>query len=135
MSGQLQESLSFVERTPLLRYACVLLVSVILAVPLSLFWNEAGASTSVLQNRILLMGVALVVAVVAVTLALVPWWDKAAAWLIATHLLILGLYLGLAVATTDWTAWQMREWWQFWWTPPLMSGQIQQVLKLRRHLS
>ena len=37
-------------------------------------------------------------------------WDKAAAWLIAAHLLIMGLYLGLAVATTDWTAWQMRQW-------------------------
>ena len=135
MSGQLQGTLSPVERVPVLRYAFVLLMGVIATIPLSLSWNEAGASTSVLQNRIFLMGTALVVAVVAVTLALTPWWEKVGAWLIAAHLVIMGLYLGLAIATTDWTAWQMRGWWQFWWTPPLMSGQIQQVLRLRRHLS
>ena len=68
----------------------------------------------------------------AVTLALVPWWGQARTWLIAAHLVTMGLYIGLAIATTNWTSLTMRGWWQFGWTFPLIGGQIQQVLKLSR---
>lgn len=135
MRAQPQESLSFIERTPLARYAFVLLLLVIGTAAISLTWDDASAaraSTSVLHLRIFLMGVALVWAVSAVTLALIPWWGQARTWLIAAHLLIMGLYLGLAIATTNWTGLTMRGWWQFWWAYPLMGGQIQQVLKLLR---
>lgn len=132
MSGQSQGSLSFVERTPWARYAFVVLLLVIGTVGISLTWNDAGASISLLQHRIFLAGVALVWAVVAVTLALVPWWGQARTWLIGAHLLIMGSYIGLAIATTNWTGLTMRGWWQFWWAYPLIAGQIQQVLKLLR---
>lgn len=135
MSGQSQESLSFIERTPWARYAFVVLLLVIGTVGVLITWDDAraaSASTSVLHLRIFLMGVALVWALVAVTLALVPWWGQARTWLIAAHLLIMGLYIGLAIATTNWTGLTMRGWWQFWWAYPLMAGQIQQVLKLLR---
>jgi hypothetical protein len=130
MSGESQASLSFIERTPWARYAFVVLLLVIGTFGISMTWDDAGASTSVLHHRIFLLGVALVWAVVAVTLALVPWWGQVRTWLIAAHLLIMGLYIGLAIATTDWADWTARGWWQGWWALPLMGGQIQQVLKL-----
>jgi hypothetical protein len=132
MNGQLQGSLSVIERAPLPRYTFVLLLVVVAVVLVWTGWDEAAASASVLQNRIFLIGVALVFAVTALTLALVPLWGTARWWLIAAHLLIMGLYIGLAIATTDWTNWQLREWWQGWWTLPFMAGQIQQVLRLLR---
>jgi hypothetical protein len=135
MSGQSQVSLSFIERTPWARYAFVVLLLVIGAVGISITWEDARAaraSTSVLHLRIFLIGVALVWAVGAATLALVPWWGRARTWLIGAHLLIMGLYIGLAIATTNWTGLTIRGWWQFWWAFPLMGGQIQQVLKLLR---
>jgi len=135
MSGQSQASLSFIERTPWARYAFVVLLVVIGAVGISITWSDARvarASTSFLDLRIFLIGVALVWAVGAVTLALVPWWGQARTWLIAAHLLIMGLYIGLAVATTNWIGLTMRGWVQFWRAFPLMGGQIQQVLKLLR---
>ena len=132
MGEHSQESLSVIERTPWARYAFVVLLVVIGTVTLRMTWDEAAASTSVLHHRIFLIGAALVWAVVAVTLALVPWWQETRAWLIAVHLVIMGLYLGLAIATTNWTALQMRGWWQLWWAYPLMAGQIGQVLKLLR---
>ena len=132
MSGQSQASLSFIERTPWARYAFVVLLLVIGTVLISMTWDDASASTGVLQHRIFLIGVGLVWTVVAVTLALVPWWGQARTWLIAAHLLIMGLYVGLAIGTTNWTGLTMRGWWQFWWAYPLMAGQIQQVLKLLR---
>jgi hypothetical protein len=132
MSGQSQQSLSFVERTPWARYLFVLLLLTIGTVGIALTWNDAGASTSILHHRIFLIGVAFVWALGALTLALVPWWGQARRGLIAAHLLIMGLYIGLAIATTNWTALTMRGWWQFWWAYPLMAGQIQQVLKLLR---
>jgi hypothetical protein len=79
-----------------------------------------------------MMGVALVWVVCAVTVALVPWWKQVGAWLIAAHLLIMGLYIGLAIATTNWNGLTMRGWWQFWWAYPLLGGQIQQVFKVLR---
>jgi hypothetical protein len=93
VSGQSQASLSFIERTPWARYAFVVLLLVIGAVGISITWSDARvarASTSLLDLRIFLMGVALVWAVGAVTLALVPWWGQARTWLIAAHLLIMG---------------------------------------------
>ena len=127
-----EESLSFVERTPWARYAVVVLLLVIGAVQISITWDDVRASTSILHHRMFLSGVALVWAVGALTLALVPWWGQARTWLIAAHLLIMGLYLGLAIATTNWTGLTMRGWWQFWWAYPLMAGQSLQVLKLLR---
>jgi hypothetical protein len=132
MSGQSQESPSFIERTPWARYTFVLLLLVIGTFAVWATWNDASASTSVLHHRIFLMGVALVWAVGAVTLALVPWWKQVGAWLIAAHLLIMGLYIGLAIATTDWPDWTARGWLQGWWAFPLIGGQIQQVLRLLR---
>ena len=130
-----QESLTFVERTPWARYSFVALLLVVGAVGISLTWDDARAaraSASVLHLRMFLMGVALVWAVGAVTLALVPWWKQARTWLIAAHLLIIGVYIGLAIATTNWTGLTMSGWWQFWWTFPLVGGQIQWILKLLR---
>jgi len=132
MSGQSPESLSFVERTPWARYAFVLLLVAIGTVVIWTARDDARAATSVLHYRIFLMGVALVWAIIALTVALVPWWGQARTWLIPAHLVIMGLYVGLAIATTNWTAVTLRGWWQFWWAYPLMAGQIQQVLKLSR---
>lgn len=132
-SGQSPESLSFVERTPWARYAVVILFLVIGTATISITWDDASASVSLLQLRIFLIGgVGLVWAVSAVTLVLRPWWGQARTGLIAAHLLIMGLYIGLAIATTNWTGLTMRGWWQFWAAYPLLGGQTQQVLKLLR---
>lgn len=132
MPGRLHGSLSTIERVPVARYAYVVLLVIVGGVLLQIHWNDTGASTSVFHTRLFLLGAALVFAIVAATLALVPWWEQVRAWLIASHLLIMGLYLGLAVATTDWSIWSLSGWWQGWWTPVFLVAQIQQVLKLTR---
>ena len=132
MGRQSPESLSFIERTPWARYAYVVLLLVIGPVVLWSAWDDAGASASLLHHRMFLMGVALVWANITVTLALVPWWGQVRTWLIAAHLLTMGLYIGLAIATTDWADWTARGWWQGWWAFPILGGQIQQILKLLR---
>ena len=76
MSGPSQESLSFIERTSWARYAFVLLLVVIGTVTLSISWDDAGASTSILQHRIFLIGAVFVWAIITLTLALVPWWKQ-----------------------------------------------------------
>jgi len=116
----------------LARYTFVLLLVVIGTFTFWNTWDDASASTSVLHHHIFLMGAALVWTIIAVTQALAPWWGQARTWLIAAHLLIMGSYIGLAIATTNWAALTLRGWLQFWWAYPLMAGQIQQVLKLSR---
>ena len=133
MSEQSRVSLSYIERTPWARYAVAILFLVIGTATISITWDDARASVSLLQLRIFLIGgVGLVWAVSAVTLLLRPWWGQARTGLIAAHLLIMGLYLGLAIATTNWTGLTMRGWWQFWAAYPLLGGQTQQVLRLLR---
>jgi|RhiMethySRZTD1v2_1073278.scaffolds.fasta_scaffold11157_7 hypothetical protein len=132
MSEQPQESLSFVERSLWARYAFSLLLVACGTVIIWTTWDDTSASTSVLHHRIFLMGAALVWAIIAVTLALVPWWGQVRTWLIAAHLLIMGVYIGLAIATSNWTALSIRAWWQLWWAYPLIATQIHQVLKLSR---
>ena len=132
MVGQVNESLSYVERVPAARYSYVLRMVVLGVFAVQLTWNEVGVSTSLLHQRLFLMGVTLVFTMVAATLALVPWWGTLKTPLVISHLVIIGLYLGLAIATTDWNHWSLRGWWQGWWAFPLLSGQIQQVQKLLR---
>ena len=132
MSEQPQESLSFVERSLWARYAFSLLLVACGTVIIWTTWDDTSASTSVLHHHLFLMGAALVWTIIAVTQALAPWWGQARTWLIAAHLLIMGSYIGLAIATTNWAALTLRGWLQFWWAYPLMAGQIQQVLKLSR---
>lgn len=133
MVGQLEGSLSVIERVPWYRYASALLLVIIAVSVPWIGWDDAGASTSVLHYRLFLLVSALVGAVIAVTLALAPWRGKVRPRLIAAHLLIMGLYLGVAIATTDWSAWPMRRWWQGWWTLPLVTAQIQWILRLSRY--
>jgi hypothetical protein len=109
-----------------------ILLAVAALIPWSI-WDDAGASTSVLQNRIFLLVCTLVGAFIAITLTLAPWWGKLRARLLAAHFLIMGIYLGVAIATTDWTAWPMRGWWQGLAAFPLLGAQVQQILKLLRH--
>jgi hypothetical protein len=133
MSGHSPESLIFVERTPWKRYAVAIILLVIGTATISITWDDSRASVSLLQLRIFLIGgVGLVWAVSAVTLLLRPWWGQARTGLIAAHLLIMGLYLGLAIATTNWTHFTFGGWWQFWAAYPLLGGQTQQILKLLR---
>ena len=133
MAERLQGPLSAIERAPRSRYVYVLVFLVIAALIPWSGWDYAGASTSVFHNRLFLLVAALVGAVIAVTVALAPWWGKVRTRLIAAHLLIMGLYLGVAIATTDWSAWPMRGWWQGLGAFPLLGGQVQQILKLLRY--
>jgi hypothetical protein len=133
MVGELQGSLSVTERAAWSRYASVLLIVIIAVIVPWAGWDDARASTSVLHSRLFLLVSSLVGAVVAVTLALAPWWGKVGTRLIAAHLLIMGLYLGVAIATTNWSVWPIRGWWQGLWTLPLVTAQIQQILKLSRY--
>ena len=69
MSEQSRVSLSYIERTPWARYAVAILFLVIGTATISITWDDARASVSLLQLRIFLIGgVGLVWAVSAVTL-------------------------------------------------------------------
>jgi hypothetical protein len=44
----------------------------------------------------------------------------------------MGLVIGLAIGTTDWTDLHLAGWWQMWWTVPLILVYASLLLILRR---
>jgi hypothetical protein len=51
---------------------------------------------------------------------------------VAVHHVAIGVVIGLAVGTTDWTNLQFAGWWQLWWTVPLLMAYASRLATLRR---
>jgi hypothetical protein len=106
---------------PLLALVAVA-VTLILAI---LAWDSVGATTSEISWRIFLVGWVGAVAVIAAGSA-------TAALPLAVQHIAVGLVAGLAIGTTDWTNLSLGEWWQLWWTVPLLLFYASLLVASRR---
>jgi hypothetical protein len=100
------------------------LVSVILVATV---WNDDGAATGQVSMRIFLVGWA--VAAVIVSAGVV--FGRSVLPLAVLHV-TMGLVIGLAIGTTEWTDLHLAGWWQIWWTVPLILVYASLLVSLRR---
>lgn len=118
----------------------VALVAIIVTIALVvLAWAGTGAATSAIQMRIFLVGwaVAAVVIVLAGLLFAGPVSRPGRRVLrlmpsLAVQHVAVGVVIGLAVGTTDWTDLRLAGWWQLWWTVPLLLAYASHLITLRR---
>lgn len=89
-------------------------------------WDDARAATGEVPMRIFLVGYVVVAIIVFAgfpfTLLVSRRGQTAAHSVlpVAVYHVAIGVVIGLAVGTTDWTSLQLAGWWQFWWTVPLL---------------
>jgi hypothetical protein len=94
-------------------------------------WNDTGAATGEVPMRIFLVGwaaAAIVISAGAAFAGLVP----RPVLPLAVHHVAVGLVIGLAIGTTDWTTLRLAGWWQLWWTVPLLLVYASLLISLRR---
>lgn len=101
-------------------------------------WNDTGAATGEIPMRIFLVGWAVAAVVIAAGSPLAGLTSRrgrpvpgSVLPLDAQHVAV-GLVIGLAVGTTDWTALRLAGWWQLWWTVPLLLAYTVLLGTLRR---
>lgn len=101
-------------------------------------WNETEAATGDLPMRVFLVGWAFAAVIVSVGLPFANLASRRGQSSVrltmppAVHHVAMGLVIGLAVGTTDWTALQFAGWWQLWWTVPLLLVYASLIIDLRR---
>lgn len=66
---------------------------------------------------------------------LAPSWRSMGDRPIWIMVVVTSLLLGLAVGTTDWEAWTISGWWQFWWTAPLVAASIGLIKRIHQSTS
>jgi len=94
-------------------------------------WNELGGSVSLIHSRVFSIAWSAVGLMMALSVYLTPHWRQVGTRLVMANLVTLGLYLGIAIGTTDWANWPLDRWWQAWATVPLLAG----VLPLIRNIA
>lgn len=89
-------------------------------------WNDTGAATGELSMRIFLVGWMVSAVIILSGFSLAPRVSHRgrsssllALLSVVCHVAV-GVVVGLAVGTTDWTELQFAGWWQLWWTVPLL---------------
>lgn len=97
----------------------------------ALAWDGVGAAADETSWRIFLVGWAGAVAMMAAGFAVTLLSPRSALPLAALHVVI-GLVVGLAIGTTDWTALSLGGWWQLWWTVPLLLFHVGFFATIRR---
>lgn len=110
-----------------LRPLAALAASVVAVALVVTVWNDGGAATGEVPMRIFLVGWA--VAAIGVSVGFAS--GRSILPLAVLHALV-GLVIGLAVGTTDWTALHLAGWWQMWWTVPLILVYASLIITLRR---
>lgn len=90
-------------------------------------WNDAPAATGEVPIRLFLVGWAVAAFVVSAEFA----FGRSVLPLAVLHV-TMGLVIGLAVGTTDWTDLHLAGWWQMWWTFPLILVYVSLLISLRR---
>ena len=110
-----------------LRHVVALAVSVVAVILVATVWNDDGATTDVVSMRIFLVGWAVAAIVVLAGVVL----SRSVLYLAVLHV-TMGLVLGLAIGTTDWTDLHLAGWWQMWWTVPLILVYASLLVRVRR---
>jgi hypothetical protein len=94
-------------------------------------WNDTGAATGEIPMRIFLVGWAAAAVVISAGFVSVGLVSRPVLPLAVQHVAV-GLVIGLAVGTTDWTTLHLAGWWQLWWTVPLLLVYAGLLITLRR---
>lgn len=122
----------------ILRFLFVVAAFAVAAVLVAGAWDDAGAATGKLPMRIFLVGWAMSAGVISTGFAfagLLPRHGRPVSRsilpLAVLHVAV-GLVVGLAVGTTDWTTLRLVGWWQLWWTIPLLLFYAGFLIALRR---
>ena len=110
-----------------LRPAVALAASVVAVILVATVWNDDGAATGEVSMRIFLVGWA--VAAVVMSVGVVS--SRSVLPLAVLHV-TMGVVIGLAIGTTDWTALHLAGWWQMWWTVPLILVYASLLVRVRR---
>lgn len=101
-------------------------------------WNDTGAATGDVPMRIFLVGFSAGAVIISAGFPLtssVFRRDRAASRPIlplAVYHVVMGVVIGLAIGTTDWTDLRFAGWWQLWWTVPLSLLYTSRLVALRR---
>lgn len=108
------------------------LAAIIVAIALVVeTWDDTGAATGEVPMRIFLVGWAVAAVVISAGLAFTGLVRRPVLPLAVQHVAV-GLVIGLAVGTTDWTALRLAKWWQLWWTVPLLLAYASLLITLQR---
>lgn len=118
------------------------LAGVALAIALVIVaWNDTGAATGEVPMRVFLVGFAIAASVIWVGSSFAGPQSSRHGRSVSRSVvppsvqhLVMGIVIGLAVGTTDWTSLQLAGWWQFWWTAPLLLAYVS-LLVIRRRAS
>ena len=94
-------------------------------------WNDTVAATGEIPMRIFLVGWAAAAVVISAGFVSVGLVSRPVLPLAVQHVAV-GLVIGLAVGTTDWTTLHLAGWWQLWWTVPLLLVYAGLLITLRR---
>ncbi len=81
-------------------------------------------SVSLLHWRLFIVGYLATVFLHVSIWTLAPRWRLMSERPMWAMVIVTSLLVGLAVGTTDWAAWTISRWWQFWWTIPLLVASI-----------
>ena len=68
----------------------------------------------------------------AITYAVPSFWRLGGTWAIGAHLVLMGVFVGLAIGTVDWTYPTVSAGLplQLWWTPWVIIGQVSLIRRL-----
>lgn len=105
-----------------------------------LAWNDTGAATSDLAMRIFLVGFAAAAIIIWIQLPFPFTFHLSrrgqsvhrSVLPLTVHHVTMGVVVGLAIGTTDWTDLRLTGWWQFWWTIPLLIAYSSLLFSRRR---
>jgi hypothetical protein len=120
-----------------LRYLIAIAAIVVAVAMVTGTWDDTGAATGELPMRIFLVGWAISVVVISAGFAfagLVPRHGRPvprSMLPLAVQHVAVGLVIGLAIGTTDWTSLRLAGWWQLWWTVPLLLVYARVLIALR----
>ena len=98
-----------------LRPVIALAAGVVAVILVATVWNDGGAATGEVPMRIFLVGWAVAAVVVSAGFAS----GRTVLPPAVLHVAV-GLVIGLAINSTDWTDLHLARWWQMWWTVPLI---------------
>lgn len=101
-------------------------------------WDDTQSATGELPMRIFLVGWMVAAVIISTGFPLATFisrrrqpGSRSMSLSIVYHVAV-GVVIGLAIGTTDWTVLRFAGWWQLWWTLPLLLLYASLLLTLRR---
>lgn len=114
-----------------LRFLGVLAATVIAIALVAGTWDDTGAATGEIPMRVFLVGWTVAVIIISAGFALSSPLSRSVVPMVVQHVTV-GIVIGLAVGTTDWTTLRLAGWWQLWWTVPLLLVYASLLITRRR---